>query len=74
MALLTDGMEAWYVKQEAMFSDVLAFVRRAIWAENYFVNSIHGSDQLELSRSEMEALLDRLATAAFWLDALLVET
>lgn len=55
---------AWYVKQEATFSDVLAFVRRAIWAKKYFVNSIPGSDRLELSRSEMEVLLDRLAAAA----------
>jgi hypothetical protein len=61
-------------RYEATFSDVLAFFRRAIWAEKYFVSSIHGSDRLELSRSEMEVLLDRFTAAAFWLDVLLVET
>ena len=31
---------AWYLKQEATFSDVLAFVRRAIWAGKYLDKSI----------------------------------
>ena len=30
---------ARYTKQNAAFSDVLAFVRRAIWADKYFHNS-----------------------------------
>ncbi len=55
---------AWYTKQNATFSDVLAFVRRAIWAEKYLGNLIPGSDRLELPRSEIEALLERLARVA----------
>lgn len=55
---------AWYAKQEATFSDVLAFVRRAIWAQKYFVNSPPGSDRLELPRCEVESLLNRLAATA----------
>jgi len=39
---------AWYKKNEATFSDVLAFVRRAIWAGKYFVNSKTSADRLEL--------------------------
>jgi hypothetical protein len=34
----------WYLKQEATFSDVLAFVRRAIWAGKYLDNSISPPD------------------------------
>lgn len=54
---------AWYTKQDAAFSDVIAFVRRAIWAGKYLHNSTVNTDRLELSRSEMECLLDRLAAA-----------
>jgi len=55
---------AWYAKKDATFSDVLAFVRRAIWAGKYFVNSETGGDRLELSGRELEALLDQLVAAA----------
>ena len=55
---------AWYRKQDAAFSDVLAFVRRAIWAGKYLHNSVPGADRLELSRDEMDTLLDRLAATA----------
>jgi len=55
---------AWYTKEEGTFSDVLAFVRRAIWGEKYLNSSSSGNDLLKLSRCEMEALLDRLASAA----------
>lgn len=55
---------AWYKKTDATFSDVLAFVRRAIWARQYFVNSEPGSQRLELSLRECEALLDQLSATA----------
>jgi hypothetical protein len=55
---------AWYKKKDATFSDVLAFVRRAIWAGKYFVNSETGGDRLEISRRDLDALLDQLAAAA----------
>ncbi|MFM8331619.1 MAG: transposase [Candidatus Methylumidiphilus sp.] len=55
---------AWYAKKDATFSDVLAFVRRAIWAGKYFVNSETGGDRLELSRRDLDALLDQLAAVA----------
>ena len=66
LQILKDGSlplrhTAWYHKKEAAFSDVLAFVRRAIWAEKYLHNSLPGADHVELSRKEMDALLDRLA-------------
>jgi len=55
---------AWYKKKDATFSDVLAFVRRATWAGKYFVNSKTGSDRLELSCQDLDALLDQLAAVA----------
>jgi len=55
---------AWYTKRDAAFSDVLIFVRRAIWTGKYLHNSAPGTDRLELSRGEMDALLDQLAAAA----------
>jgi hypothetical protein len=55
---------AWYKKSDAAFSDVLAFVRRSIWAKKYFVNSKPGNDRFELSQQDCEALLDQLAATA----------
>ncbi|VFN04118.1 MAG: DDE superfamily endonuclease, partial [Candidatus Kentron sp. G] len=43
---------AWYTKQNAAFSDVLAFVRRAIWADKYFHNSSPEADLLRPSKFE----------------------
>jgi hypothetical protein len=67
--LLADGtlpvrQAAWYPKTDATFSDVLAFVRRAIWAKKYFVHSTSGNERMELSRDDCEALLDQLAATA----------
>ncbi|HZC02790.1 MAG TPA: transposase [Gammaproteobacteria bacterium] len=53
---------AWYLKQEATFSDVLAFVRRAIWAGKYLDKSISPPDQIVFHRTEWETLLDQLAS------------
>ncbi|KOR28879.1 hypothetical protein TI05_16065 [Achromatium sp. WMS3] len=52
---------AWYNKKQATFSDVLAFVRRTLWAEKFLHNSALNADRVELSRKDMDALLDRLA-------------
>ena len=55
---------AWYKKKDATFSDILAFVRRAIWAKRYFVNSESGGERLALSPRDCEALLNQLAATA----------
>jgi hypothetical protein len=52
---------AWHTKKDAAFPDALAFVRRAIWAGKYFVNSETSGDRLELSCRGLDALLDQLA-------------
>ncbi len=53
---------AWYLKQEATFSDALAFVSRAIWAGKYLDNSSSHPDQIIFHRTEWEILLDQLAS------------
>jgi hypothetical protein len=53
---------AWYTKEEVTFSDVLAFVRRALWAEKYFSKSFGRGEQLRLSANDWEVLLDQPAS------------
>lgn len=56
---------AWYDKNgEAAFSDILAFVRRKIWAEKYFDDSASNADYMKINRNEWETLLDQLSRAA----------
>lgn len=56
---------AWYQKNdEATFSDILAFVRRKIWAEKYFDDSASQADYMKINRHEWESLLDQLSRAA----------
>lgn len=52
---------AWYTKPEATFSDVLAFVRRAIWEGKYFGQSGKNLDRLQLSGEEIDILLEQLS-------------
>jgi hypothetical protein len=40
------------------------FSRRAIWAGKYFVNAKTDGDRLELSRRDLDALLEQLAAVA----------
>lgn len=56
---------AWYNKRsEATFSDILAFVRRSIWAENYFNDSSFDDDYMKIKPEQWESLLDQLVRAA----------
>ncbi len=55
---------AWYRKEDVTFSDILAGVRRAIWAGKYFDNSRVREDQVIFSSDEWEVLLDQLSSAA----------
>jgi len=69
LRLISEGKElipqatAWYQKQDATFSDVLAFVRRYIWADKY-VMSTNNTGYVLFPDQEWEAILDILATAA----------
>ena len=55
---------AWYLKAEAIFSDVWASVRRVIWASKYFSISGAPGDPVLFPRRDWEAVLDQLAAAA----------
>src|SRR2546427_2109237 len=67
---LTEGVKLmpqstmWYLKEAATFSDVLACVRRALWAGKYFPQSPLHDDQVLLSLQDWESLLDQLAATA----------
>jgi hypothetical protein len=51
---------AWYAKERATFSEALASVRRALWAEAAFRTSRRQCDLVEVPRP----LLNRLTTLA----------
>lgn len=53
---------AWYRKSEATFSDVLAMVRRMLWAEKYFPQSADQQEPHAFHPEEWEVLLDQLAS------------
>lgn len=56
---------AWYNKKsDATFSDILAFIRRSIWAENYFNDSKFDGEYMKIKPDRWESLLDQLARAA----------
>ena len=55
---------AWYLKEAVTFSDVLAYVRRALWAEKYFNQSTSQDERVLLSAHDWGVLLDQLASAA----------
>ncbi len=55
---------AWYVKEEATFSDLLALVRQRIWRARYFIPSPDKAETMQLPRETVESLLDCLCYAA----------
>lgn len=56
---------AWYDKKgEATFADILAFVRRDIWAFRNFNDSRFEGDYVKIKPEDWEALLNQLARAA----------
>jgi hypothetical protein len=55
---------AWYLKSQASFSDLLALVRRTIWAEANYVKSTPCGEQVIISRQHWERILTQLASTA----------
>jgi hypothetical protein len=55
---------AWYVKSEATFSDVIAFVRFYLWTHSKFVNSQAKTRPLPISNSVWHGIIDTLCYAA----------
>ena len=63
--VLPVAFTAWYNKKgQATFSDIIAFVRRSIWAKKYFNDSWFEGDYVKIRRNEWESLIDQLARAA----------
>lgn len=67
--LTTEGQRvprsaAWYLKAQVTFSDVLAWVRRAIWAEKYFNKSTIRGDRVIIHRDDWEVVVTQLASTA----------
>ena len=55
---------AGYRKKQASFSEVIAFVRRKLWAARYSVNSLSRLKSTEFNLDLVTELLDSLAEAA----------
>lgn len=56
---------AWYDKKsEATFSDIIAFIKRSIWAKNYFNDSTFDGEYMKIKPEQWETLLDQLSRAA----------
>jgi len=55
---------AWYHKQQATFSDVMAFVRRNLWAARYSFDSLAQPQSTEFNLDQIGYLLDCLSEAA----------
>ena len=60
---------AWYVKEQATFSDALAWVRRHIWsqAQRPFSTSEFKPDREKLQYVVLERMTDLLCYAASWI-------
>lgn len=53
---------AWHDKKSAAtFSDIIAYVRRSIWIENYFNDSAPEPDYMKIKRDQWETLLDQFS-------------
>lgn len=56
---------AWYKKKsDATFSDIMAYVRRSIWAKKYFNDSRYEGEYVIIRQEKWETLLDQLSRAA----------
>jgi len=56
---------AWHDKKsEATFSDIIAFVRRNIWAGKHFNDSTFDGEYMKIKLERWETLLDQLSRAA----------
>jgi hypothetical protein len=55
---------AWYRKEQATFSDVIAFVRRNLWASRYYIDSVSQPHSTEFVSNFINEILDSLSEAA----------
>jgi hypothetical protein len=62
--LLSAEETAWYAKEEPTFSDCLRLIRSRIWQARISQGSHESSDQIQLPREFLDALIRGLASAA----------
>jgi hypothetical protein len=55
---------AWYVKDDATFSDTIAWIRRYLWATADFSMSFEQADIVKIPRSLVERLIEAVCYAA----------
>jgi hypothetical protein len=55
---------AWYLKTEAAFSDVIAFVRRYLWQHGKFSNSLPNTRLVEFPAAVLDDLVETLCYVA----------
>jgi hypothetical protein len=55
---------AWYRKEQATFSDIIALVRRTLWTARYSVNSLSQAQSTEFLSDFVNHLLGNLSEAA----------
>jgi hypothetical protein len=62
-APLSIRSSAWYRKSEATFSDVIALVRRTLWASRFFTNSEKCTIRSLFQKNLVNSLMDRLCSS-----------
>lgn len=62
-APLSIRSSAWYRKSEATFSDVIAMVRRTLWASGFFTNSEKTTTPSLFLQTLVNSLMDRLCSS-----------
>jgi len=60
---LTPRQSAWYQKTEITFSDIIALMRRNIWAEKYLNSDVSPENKL-FSQDDVQVLIHQLLNAA----------
>jgi len=55
---------AWYQKSEATFSDIIALVRRHIWASKYYANSSKTPEHNLIEDDFVNVLIELVCYAA----------
>jgi hypothetical protein len=55
---------AWYRKEQATFSDIIALVRHTLWSAQYSVNSLSQPQSTEFISDLVNQLLEKVSEAA----------
>lgn len=62
--MIRTSSTTWYLKPQATLSDAWALVRRTLWAEDNYSDSISEPNRILISAKRLDRLLDQLAATA----------